>query len=124
MAKNMKNPEDRTLNSDRFSLPYPNFSESAHLSNIEYCINFLLNYEEKSSKPVLGYSLARSIGTIHTFYRLMSQESAEELKKTNPRFIYITLDDLVSKKREIIKGKYILNDSGLIVDKNPIYSSI
>ncbi|MBI2671887.1 hypothetical protein HYX16_03055 [Candidatus Woesearchaeota archaeon] len=82
------------------------------------------NYEEKFSKPVLGYSLARSIGTIHTFYRVMSQENAEELKKTNLRFRYITLDDLVRKKREITKGKYILNDSGLIVDKNPVYSSV
>ncbi|MBW2990204.1 hypothetical protein KY348_00705 [Candidatus Woesearchaeota archaeon] len=90
------------------------------MDNINYCIEQLKN-NSHYEKPVVGYVLERGWGTKARHYRVLSQAKAEEQKKKNPRFDYITLDKLLRRKTDVKKGKYNVR-KGLIISYNPARS--
>ena len=105
----------------RIELPIKRFSVLSHVENIKYCIRQIKECSKNGSKPVVGYVLERGWGTKEALYRILPQKKAEELKKTNPRFNYFTLGDLVREKKYIEQGKYNIRN-GLIIGLNPSYS--
>lgn len=98
-------------------LPVKQFSETSHLKNIEYCIKKIEEHSKNCNIPVIGYHILRALGTRHIDHKIIPKNTAEELKKDNQQFDYITLDDLLKVKKEIDKGKYKLHN-GLIIGYN------
>jgi len=104
-------------------LPESSSSILSHKRNIIYCIK-KINNEIKNNQFnkefVIGYTLQRALGLKEVNYQLLTKEEAEGLKRENNSFGYLTLDELLVRKKEIDEGKYILDD-GLIIDFNPVY---
>ena len=73
-------------------LPRKRFSVLSHLRNIEYLLDKI--YVTPVENPVIAY-MVRSwmgLGVVHEGYKIISQESAEKLKQTNPQWFYILSD--------------------------------
>lgn len=101
--------------------PRRSFSELSHLLNIDYFLEQLQRHQGDMDNPVIGHIIERSISTRHSYYRILSKEDAEVLKRINTRFDYKTIGNFLKRKEEINSGKLRLNDDGLIVGKNKSY---
>ena len=100
-------------------LPVKRFSLKSHLKNIDYGIELLRTY---GNEYVIGYRLMRGWGTREKFHEIILLGQAEELRKSDERYKYATLDSLLEKKEEIREGKYKLSNNGLIIGLDPCYS--
>lgn len=105
----------------RIDLPIKRFSALSHMDNINYCMGQIRNYSGNGSNPVVGYVLERGWGTREALHRILPKKDAEDLKKSKPKFDYITLEDFLKEKTDIEKGKYIVR-KGLIINYNPSYT--
>lgn len=106
--------------SSRLDLPLKEFSILSHINNINYCIKLLLKNKEKIKDPVIGYINQRSQAVREVSYRIISREEAGQLKSGNPRFDYKTLNDFFNRKDGIKRGKYLVDEKG-IINFNPNY---
>lgn len=96
-------------------LPIQRFSLLSHVDNIDYAIEQIEAY--CGHNPVVGYFKMRSLGTKEILHQVLPKEVAENMKREDENFDYITLDKLLERKREIEVGKYKLHE-GLIVGLN------
>ena len=101
-------------------LPVKRFSLLSHLRNIDYGIEQLKLH---GNEYVIGYRLVRGWGTREMFHELIPLRQAKELEQSDKMYRYETLDILLDEKNDIKKGKYKLNESGLIMSLNPAYSN-
>ncbi len=119
MVKDLK--QKLRSESVRIDLPIKRFSALSHLDNIDYCIEQIKNCSGNGSNSVVGYILEMGWGTREALHRILPKKDAEDLKKSNSRFDYITLEDFLKEKVDIEKGKYIVR-KGLIINYNPFYT--
>lgn len=96
-------------------LPKRKFSLLSHLANIDYCIEQIRSMHNDRKDIVVGYTLARSIGTIEVNYILINKERADELKRRDRNLRYFTLDDLLREKKAYQEGKYKVDEEGYFV---------
>ncbi len=94
-------------------LPMKRFSVLSHQKNIDFAIEQIKRY----AGDVIGYFRMRGLGTRETLHQVLTNEAAERLKHQNPEFDYVTLDDLLRKRKDISEGKYVL-DNGLIISRS------
>ena len=92
------------------------FTLMSHLDNINYCIDQIERHSADSKKTfVVGYVLARSLGTIEIDHIILPEELVEERKKSNQNFRYFTLEDLLKEKEAYEKGRYKVDEDGYFV---------
>ena len=92
----------------------------SYIENIEYCIEQIKGYPNQEENPVFGYFLVRGPGLRSTLSQISSKKRAEELAKEHKNFRYHTLDNLLKKRGDFLKGKYEIS-GGLIIRLNPVY---
>jgi|SRR3989344_8664770 len=84
-------------------LPKGRWYVLCHLDNINYCLNLINKYSNKIINPVIGYLVARSLGTFEMDHSILPLEEAKELQdyytSKKLRYEYVTLDELLEERR-------------------------
>lgn len=118
----VKTLEQRTdADTKTFQLPVGGFSVISHVENIDFCIGQIESSALQGVEdPVIGYFVERALGTRHILHRVLQKERADQLKRSNARFDYVTLNELKTRRDDISRGKYRML-KGLIIGINPDY---
>lgn len=103
----------------RIELPINGVSLLSHLENINYAIEQIRAYI--GNHPVVGYFKMRCLGTKEILHQVVPKEIAETMKIEDKNFNYVTIEQLLKRKKEIEAGKYQLTN-GLIIGLDPCYS--
>ena len=104
----------------KLKLPVKSSSVLSHKRNTLYCIKKIQG-SSNGKDHVVSYTLQRALGVREVNHQLLPRKEAEEFKKRDKSFDYVTLDKLLERKRHIDEGKYKLY-KGLIVGFNPNYN--
>ena len=99
-------------------LPKGRWYVSSHLDNIDYCLDLIKRYSTKIVNPVIGYIVARSLGTFQMDHSILPLEEAKELQEyynsRNIKYRYLTLDQLLEKKKNVDDGIYEVDNKQII----------
>lgn len=100
------------------SLPEPGLPVLSHVQNIEYCIKRLRQYPREHG-PVIGYVLARSISVVEMNHILLPRSEAEKIRRTDQKFEWLTLDDLLREKQKIEAGEFEIKNGVILGPRRP-----
>ena len=96
-------------------LPKKGWNCRSHVANLEYCIDQLSERQSiQDQKLVIGYYLGRGPGIKQMFHEIISEDEVIIRQGGRIKYQYLTLDDLLQRKKEIEEGIFEIKDGSIL----------
>lgn len=115
MAPKKQTGLDNVLESEGIPIapPITHLSLLSNIDNMDFAIRKLQEYAGPDH-PVIGFDVVRSAGVRERNYRVFSKARAAYIKEHDASFAYISREELISRKTEIKKGVYVLQNGTIV----------